>query len=326
MRRGRWADDLDMIRAHAHNGVIRSAVLGEMGLAPATIAARCLPGGPWQRILPGYVLLHNGSPTQLERAGAALMYGGDDSMLTGHVALAAHGYRRSASMNDVLMLVPASRKRASTHFVTVERTWRPPEPVLRGTLRCAPVTRAVLDASRRMRSRDACRALLAAVIQRGDTSIEELAMELAEGTTHGTALPRSVLRELTGGAHSVGEVHAQRLYRRSGLPTIVHNREIETHRGEFIAIPDGWIDDVAMAWEIDSLDNHFTVPDHEATLERRERMQSFGIIVVTHLPRTIRDKPDLVIRELRSSYELARSRARPSVRLRADRSPRRPAS
>lgn len=268
-------------------------------------------------MLPGIVLLHNGFPTQLERATAAMMYGGDNCVLSGHAALAAHGYRRSASMNGVLLLIPAEQHRAASAFVQTERTWRIPHaPIRRGSLRCAPVTRAVLDVARRLRRRNACRALLSEVIQRGDTSVEELAIELAEGSRRGTALPRSVLRELAADAHSVAEIAAQQLYRRSGLPPMVHNREIETGTGSFIARPDGWIDSVAMAWEIDSLEHHLNVRDHEQTLIRRARMQSHGIIVLTHLPRTVRDRPDLVLHELQQSYLLAQSRPRPDVRLR----------
>lgn len=268
-------------------------------------------------MLPGIILLHNGFPTQFERAVAAMMYGGNDCVLSGHAALAAHGYRRSSSMNEVMLLIPPEQHRAPSSFVQTERTWRlPEEPIRRGSLRCAPVTRAVLDVARRLRHRDHCRSLLTEVLQRGDTSVEELAIELAEGSRRGTALPRSVLRELGTDAHSVAEIHAQQLYARSHLPPMVHNREVETTAGEFIAMPDGWIDSVAMAWEIDSLDHHLNVRDHEQTMIRRARMQSRGIIVLAHLPKTVRDNPDLVLHELRQSYLLARSRPRPDVRLR----------
>ncbi|MFD4179880.1 hypothetical protein [Rhodococcus sp. NPDC058514] len=317
MKRGTWASDYDALVRHGLNGVIRSSTLKSLGAAPSTISSWCLPGGPWQRMLPGVVLLHNGFPTQLERATAALMYGGPASVLSGHAALAAHGYRHSSSMNDVLLLIPPEQHRASCGFVRVERTWRMPEPpVVRGTLRCAPVTRATLDAARRLRRRDDCQALLAAAIQRGETSVEELAIELSEGSRRGTALPRSVLRDLGGDAHSVEEIFAQKLYARSGLPPMVHNREIETAAGEFIAMPDGWIDDVAMAWEIDSLDHHFTPRDHQATLERRARMQSQGIVVLAHLPRTLHDNENLVMDQLRQNYRQAELRPRPDVRLR----------
>ncbi|MFC9786895.1 hypothetical protein [Rhodococcus sp. NPDC127528] len=317
MKRGSWASDYDALVRYGVNRVIRSSTLKALGAAPSTISSWCLPGGPWQRLLPGIVLLHNGFPTQLERATAALMYGGPGSLLSGHAALAAHGYQRSAAMNDVLLLIPQEQHRASCGFVQVERTWRMPDPpVVRGTLRCAPVVRATLDTARRLRNRTTCQALLADVVQRGDTSVEELAIELSAGSRRGTALPRSVLRDLGGGAHSVEEIHAHKLYTRSGLPAMVHNREIETATGQFIAIPDGWIDDVAMAWEIDSLDHHFTPRDHQATLERRARMQSHGIVVLAHLPRTLRDNENLVLDQLRRNYLQAKLRPRPDVRLR----------
>lgn len=318
MRRGEWATDNGFLTAHSRNGVIRTARLLALGVSPGTITNRCRPGGRWQRVLPGLVLLHNGSPTTLQRNTAALMYGGKDSVLTGHAALAAHGHGRSASMSDVLLLIPSEQYRLSNAFVRVERTWRMPDPVLRGNLRCAPVTRAALDAARRTRVTNDCRALLADAIQRGGTTVDELAIELAEGSCRGTAVPRSVLRELGAGAHSVAEIDAQKLYARSGLPPMQHNRAVETATSELIAIPDGWIDEVAMAWEIDSLEHHFTPHDHERTLARRARMQSHGIIVLAHLPRTVREQPGLVLQELRDHYALARSRPRPDVRLRRD--------
>ena len=324
MRRGKWADDHDTLVGYSKNLAIRSSVLRKLGVAPKTLASYCLPGGPWQRILPGIVLLHNGTPSARQRSTAALMYGGPDSVLSGHAALAEHGFSRSTSMSDVLLLIPASRHRVPTGYVQFERTWRMPAADAireRGALRYVSVTRAAMDAARRTRHRDTVRALLTEFVQRGDTSVEELAIELAEGSRRNTALPRSVLRELAGGAHSVEEVHAQRLYQRSGLPTMVHNREVEKHTGEFIATPDGWIDDVAMAWEIDSLKHHLAVADHEATVLRRARMQAAGIVVVAHLPKTLHRNPELVIQDLRDNHRHAASRPRPNVRLRPPRVP-----
>ncbi|MGB7363378.1 MAG: hypothetical protein WA931_10110 [Rhodococcus sp. (in: high G+C Gram-positive bacteria)] len=88
-----------------------------------------------------------------------------------------------------------------------------------------------------------------------------------------------------------------------------------TLRGEFVARPDLWLDDVAMAWEIDSFAHHLDLADHERTMERRSRMQSAGIVVVSHLPRTIRDNPELVLAELHAAYKMACERTRPPVRI-----------
>ncbi|MFZ2177648.1 MAG: hypothetical protein WAW17_27195 [Rhodococcus sp. (in: high G+C Gram-positive bacteria)] len=313
MRRGNWADDLSAIAALSRDGVIRGATLEQLGVAKGTISSRCSEGGPWQRILPGVILLHNGPPTTLQRNIAALEYGGPDAVLSGHAALATLGYPQSASRNDVLLLVPSTRHRREWSYVKVERTWRMPEPVHKGLLRLAPPVRSLLDAARRTAQPDSCRALLTSGIQRGDVTVGELVHELAEGSDRGSRLPRAVLRELSEDAHSVAEVHAQKLYATSGLPQMHHNVDLLGATGEWIARPDGWLDDVAMAWEIDSLKYHFSPELHEATVIRRARMQRAGIIVVTHLPKQIQHAPATVLADLRAAHELAASRPRPAV-------------
>ncbi|MEN0135321.1 MAG: hypothetical protein AAGC80_09250 [Rhodococcus sp. (in: high G+C Gram-positive bacteria)] len=313
MRRGRWAEDLSAIAAVSRDGVIRAAALERLGVAKGTISSRCNDGGPWQRILPGVVLLHNGPPTTLQRNLAALEYGGPDALLSGHAALAALGYTGSASRNDVLLLIPSTRHRRDWSYVKVERTWRMPEPIHRGLLRLAPPVRSLLDAGRRTVQADSCRALLAGGIQRGDVTVDELARELSQGSDRGSRLPRAVLRDLSDDAHSVAEVHAQKLYATSGLPPMRHNVDVLSAAGLWIARPDGWLDDVAVAWEIDSLKYHFSPELHEATVRRRARMQREGIIVVTHLPKQISADPSTVLADLRAAYSLAASRPRPAV-------------
>ena len=41
---------------------------------------------------------------------------------------------------------------------------------------------------------------------------------------------------------------------------MVFNRDLEDVEGNFVARPDGWLDDVGLAWEIDSLRHHLSVP------------------------------------------------------------------
>lgn len=158
--------------------------------------------------------------------------------------------------------------------------------------------------------------MLVEPIQRGHTSVEQLAIELAESSSTGSALPRSVLTELNDDAHSVAEIAAQKLYRKSGLPPMVHNVDIVDAAGEFVARPDGWLDDVGLAWEIDSLRHHLSPALHAQTLARRSRMQRRGIVVVTHLPNQVRDEPKLVLDDLRANYFHAARRPRPAVRMR----------
>lgn len=93
------------------------------------------------------------------------------------------------------------------------------------------------------------------------------------------------------------------------------NSDLVDAAGNFIGRPDGRIDDVALAWEIDSLAWHLSPVDYKRTVERRARMQSAGIIVLSTVPSALRDAPSRVLEELRRHYELAASRPRPDVRL-----------
>lgn len=315
MKRGAWGDDPSALQTVSTDGIVRTATLLDYGVTSGAISGRCRKGGPWQRILPGVIALHNGRLSPLDRYTAAQLYGGDDAVLSGHAGLALHGYRHSATMSDVLLLIPHEQHRRKFSFVDVERSWRVPDPVVKGNLRIAPVARCLLDTARRMSRPDLCRALLTSALQRSDVTVDELRQELTEGSRRGTAVPRLVLRELSDDAHSVAEVWAQKLYAASGLPAMMHNVDVFTEDGAFIARPDGWMNDVAVAWEIDSLAHHFSPADHEKTMQRRARMQRHGIIVVEHLPTQIRNSPAIVLADLRAAYEQACRRPRPPVRL-----------
>ncbi|QBJ96696.1 hypothetical protein ERC79_12485 [Rhodococcus sp. ABRD24] len=317
MARTRWTSErVGELRRFAECGVVRVRDLTAAGMSGSAISFRCRPDGPWQRLLPGLVLLHNGVPTRRERRTAALIYCGPDAMLTGRSALAEHGYSSAESFADVHILIPHERRTHSAGFVVVERTTRLPAPVVRGGLACSPLPRALLDAARRCSTTRSARALIAEAVQRGDVTPATLARELDAGSRRGSALPRKVLEEVSANVHSVAEADARALWQRSGLPTMYFNREIEDGAGAFIAMPDGWIDDVALAWEIDSLDWHLSPDEYEATLARRARMQSAGIIVLAVIPRQLRATPGRALANLRAHYELARSRPRPDLRMR----------
>lgn len=87
-----------------------SAQLRAQGVSAAQTAAQCLPGGPWQQLLPGVYLLHPGEPTNDDRVRGALLYAGrppagarrtvpaqsgpgfGEAMVTGLAALALYGF------------------------------------------------------------------------------------------------------------------------------------------------------------------------------------------------------------------------------------------
>lgn len=313
MKRGGARIDARVIADASERGFVRTARLLELGVASKTIVRRTLPDGIWSRALPGLVFLKNRSLTSIERATAVAIYCGKDVVISGRAGLALHGLVDVGSFEETFALIPESQHRKSVSFAVVERTWRMPTAEIKSGLRVAPIVRCLCDAIRRMKNVDQCMALIARVVQRGAADVAALMRELDAGSTRGTAMPRRVLRELAAGAHSVAEAQAQKLYKRSGLPAMEHNVAVYDQRGKFLLIADNWLDDVALDWEIDSLEHHLSPAAHRATVARRERAQNAGLIVVTHLPSDIRDDPERVLSDLRARYEQARARPRPEV-------------
>jgi len=297
--------------------VARAADLEASGLTRPTIYRRCLPGGPWRRLLPGIIQLDPVEPGAEEMLAAALLRGGKGALVTGLWAARRHGLTRTPEPELVHLLVPADCHVTSSGFVLVERTTRMPGGRTLDGKDVAPVHRAVLDAARRMRDFDAIRAMLAEAIQRGMCTPQMLRTELARGSQRGTALPRRALAELLGRAQSVAEGDGFWLWRSAGLPEGTRNVRVVDADGKYVGTPDMWVDDQAMAWEVDSRECHFDVDGYAATLDRNNRYTAAGIVFVQTRPSRIRKEPDVVIAELRAAYAAACRRPRPPVRIAA---------
>jgi hypothetical protein len=264
-------------------------------------------------LLPGVVLMHSGRPSRRQQVEAALRYAGLDSLVSGVEAGRRYGLRRLPDDTDIHVLVPANRRQSSRGFVTIERTTRMPERTWVDDVRCAPLVRAVLDAVRRMRRIDDVRAVLSEVVQRGLCQPRVLIAELDAGTRWGTALPRTVLREVIVGVRSVAEAWALQVWRQSGLPEFNWNVPIRDAGGRLLAVPDAWLDSVALAWEIESYEWHTAPKDHARSVKRNSRLAAAGVVVVQTLPSSLRDEPDAVVRDLVSAYRHAQRRPRPDV-------------
>ena len=245
-----------------------------------------------------------------------MLYAGPDALLTGAEACRQRGLRRLPADSGIHVLVPAHRRPASRGLVSVERTTRLPRAVTCGGYRCAPLPRAGVDAARRMRRIDDVRALFSEVVQRGLCVPTDLLTELDDGCKTGSALPREVLREVLVGIRSAAEAWALAVWRRSGLPELTWNVSIYDAGGRFLAMPDGWLDSVGLAWEIESYEWHLAPGDHARTVKRNARLAAAGIVVVPTLPSSLRDEPALVARELAAAYRQALKRPRPDVHMR----------
>lgn len=305
--------DWDSVDRAAPHQVLSLHQLAQLGVPRRTIATRCSRTGPWSRVLPGVVMLNNGAPNDVQRMDAALRYAGPDSVLTGNAALRLYGVSRAPAMESVHVLVPADRRRASQRDVVVERTTRIPPPEYLSDFPVAPITRAALDTARRLKKKADVDALLAAVIQRGATSVPKLLTELNRGSDRGSAVPRAALRDMVEGIRSPAEAWGLRLIEASRLPGPSWNVSVFDENGRFLARPDAWFDEVALAWQIDSLEFHLSPADYATTLKRHAALTAAGVIVVHTLPGRLRSDSEAVVRELQGAYRSAAARPRPPV-------------
>lgn len=259
-------------------------------------------------------MLGNGFPSPRQRAVAAARYAGPGAVVTGAAAL--HEFGHGKPPIDVHVLIPVERRVLPSGFVVVERTRRMPDTVTRHGLAYAHLDRAVIDAGRRCTTVDAVRTVVAPVVQRGASTPDRLALAVDAGSQRGSALVRAVLEEISANVHSVAEADALALWRRSRLPPMTCNADIVTVTGEFLGRPDGWFDDVALAWEIDSQEWHLSPRHWAATMDKRSRLQSHHVVVFATRPKLLRTNESRVIAELRAHYDLAAARPRPPVRIR----------
>lgn len=314
MRRGDWAREPGVLLAASRHGVIKVATLTKLGVSSRTAYRRCVPGGPWQRLLPGVVLLGSLPPTKRQLVEAALLYAGPGSIVSGIEACRWHGLRDLPEHHMINMLVPHGRRAISSDYVVVERTRKLPKPAVRDGVPLAPLARSVVDACRRFTSHVLTRALLTEAVQRHRLAPHWLSHELETGSQRGTAVPRAVLKDIVGGARSVAEVDAMRVWERTRLPRPVWNVALRDSRGEHVAVPDAWFD-VGLAWEIDSYEFHFQRVGYAKTVDRNARYVAAGVLVLQTLPNRLRSDPDSVAAELVAAYRAAESRPRPAVRV-----------
>lgn len=264
--------------------VLTHAELRYLGIPSSTITFRIGPRGNWQRIHPGVVLAHRGTPTRRERGKAALKFAGDGAVITGLAALSRYGVRAAQAGVGEHVLVPAPCQRKSRPGLIIERTGRQPKTTVVQGVECAEVSRAVVDACRHLENLDRVREVTAEVVQARLCSLAEIAREVRDGARRGTALTREVLREMDAGIRSVAEAHARELFAVRGVRQPLWNVQVLTADGEVIATPDGFWEDVAAAVEIDSMLWHQRPERYRWTQRRQRRMTRHGIFVLPVAP------------------------------------------
>jgi hypothetical protein len=292
-------DPLGKLLERQH-GVLSRAQATTLGIASGTIEYRIRAGGPWQRIFPGVYLAGRGDPTVDQRDMAALLYAGDRSLLTGRAALGRYGILpRSAGIVD--MLVPLASSRADLGYLKIHRTRRMPGIIAtQGPIRFTTIPRAVTDAALGAGTRRDMRAIVAAGVDRGRCTPEELLAELGRSRLPDSARLRSVIDDIDRGIRSAPEGDLMDLINTSGLPQPAYNPRLYLGR-VFLAKPDAWWEAFGVAVEVDSREHHYREADWESTMQRHSRMTAAGIRVLHFTPWRIRNQPDQVIAIIRQT-------------------------
>ncbi|MHC1559786.1 hypothetical protein ACR9E3_12580 [Actinomycetospora sp. C-140] len=307
MRRGDWAVDPDVLWAASREGVISVRELEDLGVPEATAYRRCRDGGPWQRLGPGIIALHNGTPTWRQQLLAGLLHGGDDAVITGRAALRLHGLHSGPEPDEVHLLIRHVRQVRSWQTFRVERTSRLPRPVERAGLPVAPLPRALTDQARLMTDQTAIAEMLAEPVRRFMVTPEELLAELDAGCRKGSSAPRSVLRAVVAGVRSGAEFDARTWWlAQPDLPPARFNVAVIDPSGWQAGIVDVLVEGVGFVWEIDSVTHHFATPDQvEATLRRQRALRAVGLHVLSTRPAQLRDDPSGTLQDVTDGLGVA---------------------
>ncbi|MEV6611521.1 hypothetical protein [Kutzneria sp. NPDC051319] len=314
--------DLASLAHTMPDGVVRAAELRASGVSGSAIVGRCRPGGPWQRLLPGVVLMSSAEPSRRQRLRAALAYAGEDAAITGLDAAGLDHDLGVRAQGDVHVLIPASRRTTTNGYVFVERTTRMPTLIERDGLRYAPMPRAVVDAARREHDAVRLRALLSGPVRFGACSASALRVELDSGNQRGSAAPRAALRSVSDGVVSLTEALARRVARGAALPMPRWNVPLRDVAGSLLGVVDAWWDDVALAWEVGT--HHFRLGHTDPSPGYASpALTSAGVIIVRTPASRLRSDPTGVRRDLVQAFHRAADRVRPPVHALSDRAPTR---
>lgn len=279
---------------------------------------RNIRNGIWQRLLPGIYLLDHGSGGTEHRRIAASLYVEEPGQLTGLTVLHWYGFRSAHATDKVHVLVPHACRRRSTGFVVVQRALALDEAYRdAGLYRVTSPARAVVDACRSLTQIRDVRAIVTEAVQAGHTSPQDIDRELRRAVRSRTGLARRALAEVINGVRSGPEAELRELTMHSSvLPEILWNPTLTTLDGKPLPTPDGWIDEVGVALEVDSSTYHSRDEGWTATLERHNALAALDVQVLHFTPSEIRASPGLVRHRIEQAYRsrLA-SGARARVRL-----------
>jgi len=265
---------------------------------------RKVRAGRWQRLLPGIFLVTMGSPATEQRRVAAALFTGEQAQLTGLTVLHWYGFRSAPATDRVHVLVPHDVHRRSAGFVVVQRALSLDEKARDAELyQVTSPARAVVDACRTLADLRDVRAIVAEAVQANHASAQAIDAELRRAARSRTGLARRALTEVAAGVRSAPEAELRDVTSRSKvLPPILWNPTLTTLDGRPLPTPDGWIDDVGLALQVDSTEYHSRGEGWTNTLDRHNALARHDVQVLHITPTEIRTLPRRVLATIEQAY------------------------
>ena len=308
MRRGDWALDPEMLWAASTEGVITARELESLGVPEGTTYRRCRDGGPWQRIGPGIVALHNGTPTWRQHLIAGLLHAGDHAVITGRAALRLHGLRQRPRARPRAPPDAACPAGAQLEALP-HRTDVADAPCDRAG---GPRRRAPLPGRPRRGPRSPGRAGDRGVPGRTRAApIGDRRSSCSKNSTQGAARAARPPEPCCGRSRTACDRSRSSTRGRGGSPSRSYRPRASTCA--FWTPPAvRWASSTCssrscgFAWEIDSTEHHFATPDQvDATLRRQRALRAVGLHLVSTRPSQRRDDPAGTLRDLLDGLAVA---------------------
>ncbi|MFI6852897.1 hypothetical protein [Streptomyces sp. NPDC050416] len=297
--------------------VMTVAQLRSHGVTTSATNEQCRPGGPWQQLLPGVVLLHPGPPTSEERLHAVLMYAArergtgvpaqpgagrgrasacPEAMITGLAALTLHGFSSTPplpSLDAIDVLVPRLRRVRSTGCARIVRGAALPAPEQVTGLPVAPVARALADAVADLRDAGTVRRLMTEAVRGAYCEPAAVVRELNQARLLSRPHVVDAVDSLLAEGRAIAEDRLYRMVREYGLPDPAWNVDLRLPGGPYLGGLDAYWPDHAVAVELDTRaprqDDDVLWSEYARKGEHLERL---GITVVRITPRKLRDSPE----------------------------------
>jgi hypothetical protein len=284
--------------------VLTTAQLREHGVSAAKAASQCRAGGPWQQLLPGVFVLHQGPPTSEERLHAALLYAGRaarqgqerEAVVTGLAALALHRFSSAPplpALEQIDVMVPRTRRLRSTGCVRIVRAHALPGTQIITGLPVAPVARAVADAVAHLTDADTVRRILAEAVRGGHCEPAALVRELNLARLLTRPHVADAVDSVTAEGRAAGEERLYEMVRCFGLPDPLWNVDLRLPGGPHLGGVDAFWPDQSVAVE---LDTRAPRQDEDSLwteyARKREHLERLGITVVHLAPRKLRETMD----------------------------------